>query len=237
MKKVIIILLVLLMVVSIAHAIAMPQATRCMLVDLHNFDNSGRIYYRPGTDIETVQELETLLEEAIARVDKFWGGRVSNPKIIFCDDAEDYSKFGSPFPTPAVAILHFKPYVVVSAEGIDVDILAHELSHAELAARIGILNNTFNMPIWFHEGVAMQVDYRDYYSLDTLASKTNRFQNLPDVKSMRTYDRFGAGTREQVMLNYMTAKYEIHKWHTPVKLNALIEGLNEGEDFEVLFEQ
>lgn len=235
MKKTLFILLAVLGITTVGHALALPQATRCLFIDFYDFERSGRLYYRPDTSPEKMRELEQLIAMADERVASFWGNRASNPKIIFCENAEDYSTFGSAFSTPAATIMHIRPFIVLSGEGVDLDIIAHELAHAELFAQVGILNNTFQLPVWFHEGIAMQVDDRAYYSIDTLAAKTDGFQNLPDVKAMKTYAQFGHGTREEVMLHYMTAKYEVRNWYTPNKLKQFILDLDRGLSFEAAY--
>ena len=133
--------------------------------------------------------------------------------------------------TPAAAIMHIGSYVVISKEGVDLDIISHELSHTELFERVGIFNRATKIPAWFDEGLAMQVDHRSYYSIDTLRELTNNFQTLPDVTIHNDYQTFGSGSREVVMMNYRAAKYEVQQWYTPEKLEAFISQLNAGKSF------
>lgn len=128
--------------------------------------------------------------------------------------------------------MHIGSYVVISREGVDLDIISHELSHTELFERIGIFNRATKIPVWFDEGLAMQVDHRPYYSVDTLRVLSNNFQSLPDVKVHNSYQTFGSGTREEVMMNYRTAKYEVKQWYTSDKLKSFVAQLNEGKSFE-----
>lgn len=134
--------------------------------------------------------------------------------------------------TPAAAHMKLGTYVIISKKGIDLDIISHEISHTELYERIGFYNREFKIPTWFDEGLAMQVDYRNYYSIDSLKKKSNNFENLPDVKKMNSYSQFGIGKREEVMLNYSTAKYEVGKWYTPEKLKTFVRKINKGNDFK-----
>ncbi|MEJ7682085.1 MAG: hypothetical protein WKG06_30395 [Segetibacter sp.] len=83
----------------------------------------------------------------------------------------------------------------------------------------------------------MQNDYRNYYSEDTLMVKSDSFRNMPDIKSFKNDVQFYRGSRKQVMLNYMTAKYEVKKWHTKEKLEKLINDLDLGKSFEDAFKQ
>lgn len=126
-------------------------------------------------------------------------------------------------------------YIVLSNDGIDLDIIAHEISHAEFYERVGFYKWSFSVPMWFKQGLAMQNDYRNYYSEDTLQILSDNFKNLPDVKSLKKDDEFYAGTHEQVLLNYMTAKHEFKTLYTKEKLDKLIKDLNSGKSFEEAF--
>ena len=64
--------------------------------------------------------------------------------------------------------------VTLGPEGRNVDVAAHELAHAELAHaefahRAGLLAKLLRMPVWFDEGLAMQVDARTAYDRKALA--------------------------------------------------------------------
>ena len=224
----------LLVISGLAYAIIFPQASRCVLVAAYGFQNDGNLYYRPGLNHEKVMAIKSIIRQAEDRNAVFWGKKTGNPTYIYCDSDEDYRKFGSPMMTPAAAHLTFNSFVVFSQNGINVDIAAHEIAHTELYTRVGVLNRALKIPIWFDEGLAMQLDHRHYYSLDTLAVRSGHFKDLPEVTKMDT-KQFFTGTKEQAMLNYMTAKYEVNKWYTLEKLEKLIWAINHGSDFETAF--
>lgn len=224
--------LILVLTVSLAHAFVFPQQTRCILIDYYEFENEGQLYYRPGLDEEIKNDIMLKIKEAEKRMVGFWGENLSQPIFIYCQNDEDYKKFGVPFMTPAAAHMKWGAYVIISKSGVNLDIIAHELSHTELYERIGFFNREFKIPTWFDEGLAMQVDHRDYYSIDTLRVKSNNFKELPDVKKMNSYAQFGNGTRKEVMLNYSTAKYEVSKWYTPEKLKNFVDKINSGSSFD-----
>ncbi len=235
MKRILIkvgfIFLMMTLVSTVVHAVVMPQVTRCLLIGFYDFKNNGNLYYRANADSTEVLTITSLLEKANERNALFWGNNEAEPIFIYCDTDEDYKRFGSPLMTPAAAHLSLKSFVVISKEGIDLDILAHEISHTELSARIGILNRTLKIPVWFDEGIAMQIDHRNYYSIDTLAVKSSGFRNLPEVEKMNANQFWGA-TRSEVMMNYMTAKYRISQWHSKQKLDEFVKQINEGKSFE-----
>ena len=226
----------LLLIVGMVHAFAFPQLTRCVLIDFYDFEKEGALYYRKETPPDQLMKLKHYISIAESRVDSFWRERTSYPKYIYCHSEEDYLKFGVPFLSPAAANMRIHTYVIVHSSGVDSNILSHELSHTELFHRLGTFNR-LKIPTWFDEGLAMQVDHRDYYSIDTLAQKSNHFRQLPDVKSMKTYSDFGKGSRAEIMLNYMTSKYVVQRWYSNEKLMTLIEQVNNGSSFEEAFQE
>ncbi len=119
---------------------------------------------------------------------------------------------------------------------MDLDIISHELPRAEFYNRIGFYKYTFRIPKWFGEGLAMQNDYRNYYSEDTLKRRTHNFKNLPDVKKLITGNQFNEGGTKKIMLNFMASKYEVKIWYTKEKLSRLIGHINSGNIFEKTFE-
>lgn len=231
-KKTLLAFSFLVLIISTAHAFVFPQETRCILIDFYDFENDGNLYFRADVDAATIATLRQQISEANKRVDNFWNEKIVAPKYIYCQNDEDYKKFGVPIMTPACAHMKLGSYVVISNKGNDVNILAHEISHTVFFNKIGFFNRLRKIPVWFDEGLAMQVDLRDYYSIDSLKKKSNNFKDLPDVKKMVSYAQFGYGSSEAVMLNYSTAKYVVHEWYTKEKLENFIQKINQGSSFE-----
>ena len=230
-------ILILAPVTALAHFIIFPQQTRCILIDLSGFKKEGRLYFNSATPQHKTDSVKQLIEQATLRVKNFWGQKTANPKFIYCDDDADYKKYSNAPAAPAITQLKLGSYIVLSRDGIDLDIIAHEITHAELYARTGFYTWTFVIPPWFKHGLAMQNDYRAYYSEDTLKLRSDNFSNLPNIRIFKSDDEFYAGSLEQVMLNYMTAKYEFRKWYTKEKLEQLLKDLNSGKSFEAAFIQ
>ena len=216
---------------TVAYAVAMPKATRCMLIDFYDFKKDGNLYYRASANPEDISSITSILEKAKERNRIFWGENQAEPIFIYCDTDEDYKKFESPLLTPAAAHLSIKSFVVIGNDGVDLDILSHEISHTELSSRIGIWNRILEIPVWFDEGIAMQVDHRNYYSIDTLAKKSDDFKVLPNVEKTDA-KQFWSGSRSEVMMNYMTAKYRISKWYSKEKVDEFVKQINEGKSFQ-----
>ena len=229
--------IILIPIAAVAHFIIFPQETRSILIDYSDFKKEGRIYFEAATPHKKIDSLKSFIHQASIRVSHFWGQTTSNPKLIYCDSDADFKKYCVNAFAPAVTYLKLGCVIVLSSDAMNVDIIAHEFSHAELYERIGFYKFNNKIPSWFKHGLAMQNDYRDYYSDDTLQSKSNNFRNLPDIKTYASDEQFYAGSPGQIMLNYMTAKHEIKKWYTKAKLDKFIKDLNSGKTFEKAFEQ
>ena len=236
-SKTLLVLLIIIPLAAIVHYIVFPQQTRCILIDYSNFVKDGRIYFNATTPQSKIDTLKILIEQASTRIDGFWGVKTSDPKFIYCDNKEDFKKYSNAPNAPAVTHLKLGAYIVLSKDGADKDIIAHEISHAELYKRVGFYKWNFVIPPWFKHGLAMQNDNRDYYSEDTLKARSGNFKNLPDIKKFTKDEDFYSGNLEQVMLNYMTAKYDFKTWYTKEKLEKLIQELNAGRSFKEAFGQ
>ncbi len=223
--------------ILLTHALVFPNETRSIGIFLYDFESDGKIYYRPDVSNKKIERLQKLVKQAEERVADFWGEKTANPTIIFCDNESDYKKFGNPVGSPAVTFLKFQGYIVISPEGVDLDILSHEISHVELYERIGFFNKMFDIPIWFDEGLAMQVDHRSYYSIDTLQKLSDNFTKLPKVTAMNSPSEFFNGSHKEVMQNFRTAKYEVSQWYNPRVLKQFIEAINSGESFEEAYKE
>jgi len=232
--KIFLILLVFIPLAAFAHSLVFPHETRAILIDFSDFKKDGRLYYHPDTPQEKIDSLHSLIALGAERVEGLYGEKTCHPKFIYCEREEDFLKYSMSSAIPALAHLKLGSYIVLGKEGIDLDIISHEISHAELYERLGFFKR-MAVPAWFDEGLAMQIDLRSYYSEQNLKIKTQDFQNIPDVKMMNDLRSFQSGTREDIMIHYMAAKYEVGKWYTQEKLLQLIHDIKNGSSFNDAF--
>ncbi|MFD0490124.1 hypothetical protein ACFQ0O_27270 [Saccharopolyspora spinosporotrichia] len=92
------------------------------------------------------------VEEANRRVDRFYGGRVSSPRIVACLTDGCYRRIGGGGER-GVAVLNSA--VMLSPRGVDPVIASHEMSHVELHTRLH--SSGARVPQWFDEGLAVLV--------------------------------------------------------------------------------
>lgn len=236
-KKALLILVATLVGLSLIHFAVFPQQSRSLLIGFSSFDKEGNVYFDKKTSRPLRDSIKTLIKKSQLRLVDFWGEQQSKPLFIYCSDKASFKKYGNSVPVPALIHIKLGARIVISEEGVDQDIIAHEMIHAELYQRIGFFNWSIKIPRWFDEGLAMQNDYRNYYSEDTLKAVSDNFNVLPDLKTLETGTQFNSGSREKIMLNYMTAAHEIRRWYTKEKMDKFIIAINGGKSFEESYNQ
>ena len=133
------------------------------------------------------RELMEMIGQAKDRVNNFFGGLSFQDNTIFIiyDDENLRWKIGEDH---AAIIFSFPSeirYICVSDEYLELDILAHEITHAELHARLSAEAQK-TIPTWFDEGLAMQNDYRERYSEAQWTQQTNNGENAVALEDMDT---------------------------------------------------
>ena len=196
---------------------------------------SDNIYVNKGYsgDIEEAVRLE---EQAKQRTEEFFGELtcLDSTVIILCDDEKLTKKLGCDHNINSYWFPVKRNYICVSDKYLTQDILAHELTHAELYSRVRSMYFS-RVPVWFNEGLAMQNDYRDYYGEENWALKTGNGENTVAPEDMDEAKEFYADPVEQRAFRYMNAKHNVSEWLKTHSLPGLIEKLNSGEDFDTAY--
>jgi hypothetical protein len=238
LKRSSIIIVLLLPVMAFAHFLVFPQETRCILISFSSFEKKGNVYFNSNISSNRIDTLITLRNIAEKKANCFWGNNILlDYKLIYCNSEKEYNKYGQGNGTPACAYCKMGAFVVLSMDGLDSSIIAHELSHCILYNNIGFYNVNFKIPTWFNEGLAMQIDDRDYYSIDSLMAKKNAGVKLPDVTTFKSNAEFSSGNHAEIMLNYATAKYTVSEWLKTHSLKKFIEAIKSGVAFKKAYEE
>lgn len=185
-------------------------------------------------------EITGLINKAKSRAADFYGSLTcqDHTVIIICDDDKLLAKLGGDHDTHHITLFPVKrSYVSVSTEYLTVDVLAHELTHAELYERLS--GKAFRrVPTWFSEGIALQNDYREQYGPEAWAEQTDNGKNIVAHEDMDTAAEFYSGTKEDRRFRYLNAKHAVVEWlekHGLQGFMALIDRLNGGEDFSAAY--
>jgi len=145
-----------------------------------------------------------LLQKAQSRIESTFGSLRSQPTVYFFDQKKHFwplklNQFGS------TSFLGYKTCVAIGPQGQNVDVVAHELMHAEIAERVGFWNRATKIPVWFDEGLAMQVDFRKRYDLQAPI-------NTKYVTELFSGKEFFVADSIDLTRNYAAAKSEVNAW-------------------------
>ncbi len=184
-----------------------------------------------------IKEAIQLTEEALERDRAFFGELqcTDTTIIIFCDDDKLLSKLDGDHDTKTSYTK--KNYISVSDEYLNIDIIAHEFTHAELHTRLN-MKALKRIPTWFDEGLATQNDYREQYGLDAWIEQTDNGKNTVPLEDMDTGSEFYADPVEDRRFRYLNAKHEVGVWmdtHQQKGLLELFDKLNNGEEFDTAY--
>ena len=166
-----------------------------------------------------------VLDSAIDKNNDFWNEKRNTPKILYCHSYDLIKKF-NPHGDRNHAISIFTPigyHMVINDTGVEVNILSHELLHCLFYEKLGSLKwlkLTYKIPVWFDEGLAMQVDHRELFSEDKIDN--NRL--IKDLRPIHHSKDFFI--EESLWINYVSSKYEVKRWLSIVGSEGLIELIN-----------
>ena len=185
------------------------------------------------------QELLEMIEQAKDRVRTFFGDVRFQDETIFiiCDDEKLTRKLGEDHGTVIFYFPSETHYICISDEYLELDILAHEITHAELHTRLSAEAQKA-IPTWFDEGIALQNDYREKYSEAQWTQQTDNGKNAVALEDMDTPAEFYAGEAEDRRFRYLNAKHELDVWmisHGQQGLLELLDRLNGGADFNTAY--
>jgi hypothetical protein len=231
LKKISTIFLGLLLVCAAAILVTSREAVASALIGFSDFrEIAPGVYLEPDGPAGDKEDLLELYEKAKSRISSTYGEYTAQP-IIIMGHSEKMLRYGNGFGSS-----HFLPgksYVVIGQKGGNIDVIAHELVHAELVHRIGYWKRMTQVPAWFEEGIAMQVDYRKPYDFENFIGK------IPANREKLWWQvQFNSGGGDAVTFNYASSKEMVRVWrlgHSQGRFYELLEEISEGERFEKAF--
>ncbi len=232
MRKRILLAVAILSLILATAALAFPGQTACVMIGISGLDtlSDGTRVQSSSTNVERLQILK-LLQQAKARITKAFGLPRAKPTIIFLKDTHALFPFGLN-EYGSTQTIASRACVIIGPQGTNLNVVAHELMHAELFERVGIWRKFTAIPAWFDEGVAMQMDFRSAYDLK------QPIKNLVAVEKLKSSNQFNAGNNEQLTEHYALAKAIVAKWLTKIGVSNLYSSLDQirdGEDLEFVF--
>lgn len=214
-------------------AYAYPSEVACLFVKSVALESlpDGTLV-EPGSSMSERAMFLELQSQARVRIEKIFGAPRSRPVVAFFQDLRTFwplkvNTYGS-----AGSIGN--TCVIIGPKGQNVDVVAHELMHQELHERVGTWRLFTEVPVWFNEGVAMQVDFRPQY---TLPEEAGNASNKGEVRGLKSVSQFNHGNDEQLTQHYAFAKAEVARWLANIgrhDLYARLERIRAGESFDAV---
>jgi hypothetical protein len=200
---------------------AFPGPTACAVVGFAGMHSLADGFFTDSGSQESWRQFTSLVQEARARIEATFGATESRPIVVFFEGARGFGPFqlngyGS------TQMIGSRACVLVGPSGQNVDVVAHELMHAELHHRTGPLARLLEVPTWFDEGVAMQVDYRRPYWISSQAS-----QDADRVRTLTTSSSFSSDDDQALTQNYAFAKAVMAAWTDKAGAHTLYDRLRE----------
>lgn len=253
--------LLVLIALPIGFLLLNPQILRCVWIEKSgNFQAAQgmtNVYIGRSATPQQRFAFRTHVGQARSRIRRFWGSQQGRAILIYCPTQPDYEQYcaGGEGAGCSLGTPWGSAYLILGPDGNDVDVIAHELCHDELFARLGWWRVKRQIPQWFNEGLALMVDYR--YSHPAIWERPDQPETTfsrPDHEPTRPYthhpmlklselettrDFFGSDYNH-TMLAYQIAADEVARWLSRVgrrNVPALTTAVATGESFREAYQR
>jgi hypothetical protein len=215
------------------------QVLAAATVQWSDFEKVESCYFAPSLSAPERAAVHSGWADARQRIGRLYGVLRSQPKIIVAD-AETYPRFA----TGTTGVTHYlatgDAITILGPPGHNVDVIAHELAHAELLARIGFRAITWCVPTWFDEGLAVQFDERPAFTEPVYFDRMKSGWHMPPLSQLDTEAKFFAGTRDEVRFHYAGARVAVGQWLRSMSVaeaRRSIESIDCGEAWKTRLRQ
>ncbi|AFK03658.1 hypothetical protein Emtol_2522 [Emticicia oligotrophica DSM 17448] len=147
-----------------------PQFFRCFFVEYDGFKEiRPHIFVESKTTKKQQDSLLRFVLQAEKRLVDFWGRKDGEAKILFCNTPQTYQKYAKTTEGAGFSIgTPLGSWIILNKDGLNTDVIAHEMCHDELMTRLGWWKTKQEIPTWFDEGLALMLDYRFVSSQDSI---------------------------------------------------------------------
>jgi hypothetical protein len=235
-RKISLIALLIFMGALSIFVISFSNQLNCYFVRYSNFKQIAiNVFVQLNMSHSDQEILLQKIERSKQRVRNLFGAIVAKPTIIAGTDNKRLKRFGLPMNKKSGITYKtlYGNFIVIAIDGLNEDVIAHEMVHAELAARIGWPQG-LKIPVWFDEGLATQVDFRPQYSEEVWKEETNNGKRIPNFAKLASGKQFFVAELTTCRFHYTVSKHEVKKWLGKVGskgLMKMIDKLRNGNDF------
>lgn len=182
---------------------AYANVVRLVLIDYSDFRKvDGNVYLSNELPDDAEQKVAAMLIDARKRISALYGKSNAEPVIVALGNQVELKNYGLNDSPGKLLFTPWSSYLLLHYQMAGIDVTAHELVHAEVVDRVGYLKRQLDIPTWFDEGAAMQVDYRSKYDSVTVIGQTEFLK----LTSLDTPRKFWTRNKDQNIQNYRAAK-------------------------------
>lgn len=204
------------------------DAIACEFVEIAGFTEvSPNLFIDHSIDKQQQFNLLNAVETAFQRVDNTYGPSTSNPRIIATTD-EKYANYGFN-PTGMQSTGFTRECIFLGPKGLNTDVIAHEIVHAEVRHRTNLYVELTQLPAWFIEGTGIKVDYRKPFLLENIELTDDDVTKVKSVFYLKDFPNTNVKYYQASLLAVepMPAKTMYER----------LARLNNGEQFEDVFSE
>ena len=197
-----------------------PQFIRCYFIAFDDFQEIKQgVFVEKSTPKWQRDSLMSYTKKAQNRVKYFWGSREGKAKIIFCKNLNIYQKYAKTNEGAGFSVgTPLGSWIILNSEGLNVDVLAHEMCHDELMTNLGWWITKREIPTWFDEGLALMLDYRFVATQDSIQryidyrTELNYLSPLPiPLRELNTQKDFFGQSESFTRIAYFTSAVEVSR--------------------------
>ena len=195
------------------------------------------VYINKGNSMSDEEAL-SIYNQATDRVTEYFGELRcrDTTTLIICDDETISNRIGYK-ETLTQIFPEKKDYICLDMDYFNVDVVAHEFTHAELHSHLSA-DTQRSLPTWFDEGLATQNDYRERYSTENWIERTENGKKATPLEDMDEPSEFQCSDEQERQYHYLCAKHEVAEWieaHSVQELMEMVDKVEAGEDFYTLY--
>lgn len=175
-------------------------------------------------------------QTASNRVESFWGDKRGNATVFYCEKIDTYNRLcQSPKGSGCSIITPFGSWIVLNYNGLNNDVIAHEMCHDELATRAGWWASRTKIPKWKDEGLALQLDNRFVAATDSIQryidykAELQRFsmgnQVTIPLENLQSEKQFFGGDAVYTQLAYLVSATEVARLISIRGRQSVIDGM------------
>jgi hypothetical protein len=189
------------------------------------------IWVERGMTAGTQDAVVQAVRHARAQLQHFYAVPLGRPVVLACSTATCFRRCGG----IGHATTYFGSRVLLGPSALNPVKVAHELSHVELATRVGAVRVLLRVPQWFDEGLAVVVSDDPAFDEAKWLAATARGAAAPDLRRLVTLRGWLDMTKVDGQLSYGTARHEVGRWYASVGtrgIERLFAMLRDGYAFD-----